>query len=314
MLHLERASFSGHETFPFRYAWLKKAVDAVSVDPTVFGGYDAMVRFGVGKNMVTSIRHWGLLTGVIEEAPKVANNRGRHLRVSSLGKKLLADDGWDPYLEDPATLWLLHWQIASQPKRATTWYWVFNHFNRTEFERRELVSELLKLADQHKWPRVAQSSVKRDVDCFVRTYAPARRSKRTVLEDTLDCPLVELGLIGPGATSNSYALHRGDHSSLPAEIVVYGLLDFFDRRFGDAKTVSTEELLFAAGAPGRILCLSEDGLMRRLDDISSITKTRLSYDETAGLRQVIIHDRPNSMQILERYYRGRQKAMKRQAS
>jgi hypothetical protein len=56
-------SFSGHETFVFRYTWLKKAVDAVRVDPRVFGQDNAIVTLGVGKNMVRSIRHWGLATG-----------------------------------------------------------------------------------------------------------------------------------------------------------------------------------------------------------------------------------------------------------
>jgi hypothetical protein len=36
-------SFSGHETFVFRYTWLKKAVDAVRVDPRVFGQDNAIV-------------------------------------------------------------------------------------------------------------------------------------------------------------------------------------------------------------------------------------------------------------------------------
>lgn len=54
----ERRSFSGHETFPFRYAWPKKAVEHAHADAYAFGAEDALVRFGVGKNMVSSIRHW----------------------------------------------------------------------------------------------------------------------------------------------------------------------------------------------------------------------------------------------------------------
>ena len=49
-------SFSGHETFVFRYGWLTKAVTAVTEDPGVFAREDAIVRLGVGKNMVRSIR------------------------------------------------------------------------------------------------------------------------------------------------------------------------------------------------------------------------------------------------------------------
>ena len=67
--------FSGHETFPIRYGWLKKAFDAVRAtedseddNREVFTGADAIARFGVGKNMVASMRHWATVTGVIEES------------------------------------------------------------------------------------------------------------------------------------------------------------------------------------------------------------------------------------------------------
>ena len=106
----DRGSFAGHETFPFRYTWLRKAFEAVQEDPEVFGRDDAMVLLGVGKNMVRSMRHWALVSGIIEEDPEVSQNRGRVLRPTELATRLLADDGWDPYLEDPATVWLLHWQ------------------------------------------------------------------------------------------------------------------------------------------------------------------------------------------------------------
>src|ERR1700726_329283 len=92
-------TFSGHETFPFRYPWLKKGYDAVRVDGDVFLRDNAITTLGVGKNMVRSIRHWCLTAGVLEED----RNGGKALRPTLLGKRLLADDGLDPYLEDPAT-------------------------------------------------------------------------------------------------------------------------------------------------------------------------------------------------------------------
>ena len=53
--------FSGHETFPLRYGWLKKAFDAVaaaeSVPTTksVFLDDNSIAQFGVGKNMLRSL-------------------------------------------------------------------------------------------------------------------------------------------------------------------------------------------------------------------------------------------------------------------
>jgi len=303
MPSIQQASFSGHETFPFRYTWLKKAVDRVREEPTVFGLDDAMVRFGVGKNMVGSIRHWGMVCGVLEEDTEIFNNRGRSLRVSKLGDQLLGTRGWDPYLEDPASLWLLHWQVANSPERATTWFWVFNHLNRLEFTRDDLVAEMLRLVEQHGWSRVAENSVKRDVDTFVRSYTAPRVTKKTVVEDTLDCPLVDLGLLGLGSDGATLTIRRGDHPSLPDEIFAYGLIEFLRLREHKSSTLSLEELLFTPGSPGRVFCLSEAGTLRRLDSLNHLTKGKLTYDETAGLKQVLVLEVPDPLHVLRAHYR-----------
>ncbi len=85
--------FAGHETFTLRYGWLKKAVDATHERQDIFLQDDALVTLGVGKNMVRSIRHWGLVTGILEDVP---NNRGRAIRPSTLGDLLFGPRGLDP--------------------------------------------------------------------------------------------------------------------------------------------------------------------------------------------------------------------------
>jgi len=71
-----KPQFSGHETFPLRYGWLKKVFDAVffyeqegriADTKNLFLSDDSIARFGVGKNMVSSMRHWANAAGVIEE-------------------------------------------------------------------------------------------------------------------------------------------------------------------------------------------------------------------------------------------------------
>ena len=44
-------SFSGHETFVFRYGWLKKGYDAVRENPQIFTDDQTIVILGVGKNL-----------------------------------------------------------------------------------------------------------------------------------------------------------------------------------------------------------------------------------------------------------------------
>ena len=93
------------------------------------------------------------------------------------GELLFADAGLDPYLEDPATLWLLHWQIAGNRTRATTWFWAFNYFHEPEFTREILSAALLKWTQISTKKAVAESSLKRDVEVFLRTYVRSRQGK-----------------------------------------------------------------------------------------------------------------------------------------
>src|SRR5690554_5286263 len=104
-----RPQFSGHETFPLRYGWLKKAYDAVdgrageSDAKTAFTRPESIAEFGVGKNMVLSLRHWATVTGMLVDVDGV-------ISTSSLGDLIFSENGLDPYLEYASTLWLLHWK------------------------------------------------------------------------------------------------------------------------------------------------------------------------------------------------------------
>ena len=115
-------SFSGHETFPIRYPWPAKAVEATDADPEVFQDDRAIATFGVGRNMVRAIRHWGLAAEVLE-----ADGRGRVV-PTDLGRAVFGLDGADLYCEDPGTAWLLHWLLCRDPARATLWHFVFGHW------------------------------------------------------------------------------------------------------------------------------------------------------------------------------------------
>lgn len=298
-----KASFSGHESFPLRYAWLKKSVDAVAQDRFAFAAPDAMVRLGVGKNMVSSMRHWGLTLGMLEEeSPRQSRGRVRPIRPSQLGQSLLADDGWDPYLEDPATLWLLQWHLVSRPERATTWWWVFNHYPGIVFTRAELQKGLEALiAQRPNWSRTTSASLKRDIDVFIRTYAPQRRGK-TGLEDTLDCPLAELGLIRESHQQQTFQIVRGTHASLRTDVFGYALTEYLAGRPVKAQTITLEELAFGEGSPGRVFCLDEAGLVRRLDQMELITAGDVVFDETAGLKQLYVHRLPEPIEMLKLCY------------
>ena len=183
--------FSGHQSFALRHTWLTKGVTACADDPAVFSAPDALVRLGVGKNMVEAIKYWCLATRVIE--PSVS--RRTCYEPTDLGRLLfVGEDAWDPYLEDQGSLWLLHWLMATNQTMASTAWYAFNHWLGLEFTRVGLENALSTLAKQ-KGTRVAPNSISRDVAVFIRTYSGASGERGESPEDRVDSPLAELRLV-----------------------------------------------------------------------------------------------------------------------
>ncbi len=298
-------SFSGHETFPFRHGWLKKGVDAVSSDPTFFARERALIDLGVGKNMVSSIRHWCLAVGLIEES---CEHRGQFV-VTELGRLIFSNGGFDPYLEDPGTLWLIHWMLASNFKGATTWFWMFCNWNGVEFTRDRIAYEIQSWLEKQGYKPISDNSLKRDIDCFARTYVHSRNSKSSVIEDTLDCPLVDLRLIGELADGKTFQFQRGPQVSLPDEIFAFAVAEFWNKGGNQARSIAFERVAYDAGSPGRVFKLDEDSLAARLETIGEVTRGAFTYDETAGLKQVYRHKEIGSSALLQGYYT--RKAFKR---
>jgi hypothetical protein len=277
-------SFAGHETFVFRHGWLTKAVEAVGNDSRVFSNPEAIVLLGVGKNMVRSIRHWGLATSVLVEEPKT---RGTSLRVSEFGDLLFGPAGVDRYLEDANTLWLIHWQLLSNVGRSTTWRWAFSQFPSNEFTRDGLVESLLGGVRRAGQEVPSEHSVRRDVDVFLRTYIANRATSADLLEDSLDCPLAELEIIDQlGSSGGPYRLVRGPKPTLNDYVFAFAVSDFWNRIAPDRESLSFTDLAYGESSPGAVFKLDENSLIERLERLETTTCGDLAYAETAGLKQL----------------------------
>ena len=292
--------FSGHETFAFRYGWLKKGVDAVQSDPNIFNSKDAIVRLGVGKNMVRSIRHWCLATHLITDQPE-PENQHRVLHVTEIGTKLLSNNGWDPYLEDFASLWLLHWLLVTNPVKAAAWHVVFTSFVQPDFTKRELL-RFIGSFTEGKGVKVSQNSINRDIDCLIHTYMPSRNTKDNLIEDSLDCPLVELGLIQSMFDTDTCRFSIGPKPSLPISIFGFALNDYFDSEAGTRQTINFQSCLYGVGSPGQVFKLDENSLIEYIEILQDLTSGDIQIDETAGLKQVYRQKSLDSIQLLEDYY------------
>ena len=130
-----KPSFSGHETFALRYGWLEKSFQAtVSSSENPFTSEDSIAHFGVGRNMVTAIRHWAVATGFL-------TNLENELTVSDYAKSLM-DDARDPFLENINSIWKIHYELVKNPKN-TTLHYLFCYLNESAFDRSLIYSRIL---------------------------------------------------------------------------------------------------------------------------------------------------------------------------
>ena len=279
-----KTRFAGHETFPLRRLWLRKAFEAVREDEeqnknNTFDKDYGIVRFGVGKNMVTAIRHWAQVFRIVEE-----NKEGGSYRVSRLGHRLFDDEaGLDPFMEKISTIWLLHWFVASDVERATTWFYAFNHLNAQSFDRDSLTEALALLCKRLERSRSSTATLKRDVECFVRSYVA--KVGAGAVDDQIESVLGELGLIKE-VSSRSFEFRRGAKPTLHDGVFLFALEEFWQNWAPRQSTLSVDAIVYEPGSPGRVFKLDEHAVVDRLVAIDVASQGSYAWSDTAGVRNV----------------------------
>ncbi len=226
-----------------------------------------MVELGVGKNMVRSIRFW---VEVMNVASPVG--QGYALEPTPFGHGVFADDGFDPFLEDVRTLWLLHWHLTTHAENPVfAWRYLLNHWPHAELTRSETLAAFRRESENAGLSH-SDVTLGLHLDVFLRTYLPSRAS--TSAEDSIDGPLVELALLQhvgeqrvgeTGRREPVYAFRREPKPEITAELFEYCLHDFWQQwRPGEA-TLTFREVATAPCSIGQVFKLPEDDVRARLD-------------------------------------------------
>jgi len=271
--------FSGHESFHCRPYWLKKGFDFNS-QSRLFSDPEAPVYLGVGKNMVSSIRFWLKSFGIVDKDEN----------IEGLSMLLFSDDGWDPYLEDEGTLWLLHYKLITEGY-ASIYYLVFNELRRKRpiFNQKHFL-DLVK----EKQITVSPNTLKTDFQAFNRTYVA--KSKGKDIEDNFSGILTELNLVNE--TPEGLEIEPKNRQELPLHILLFCILETNP----DTSSISFELLYNEDKSVGRIFALSQQGLNQLLEELDEEFDW-LNYSNEAGIRELQIKKRPvSNIKILEEYY------------
>lgn len=283
MPSIERYIFSGHESFPCKTLWLKKGYDFID-GKNNFNAVDSVVKLGVGKNMVASIRYWLKTFGLVKEGS-----------LTEVARFVFADNsGMDPYIEDLGTIWLLHYLLISS-REATLYNLLFTRFQRERrvFERQHIISFVKRyMAEKEKLKTYNENTVKKDVAVLLQNYVQPMKAQAMEDYSTL---LIDLDLIMT-TDGKQYMFNQEGKRQLPPDILMYAILE--EKKSDKSVDYDTLQNI------GLMFCLNDMELIAALSLLQERYPDVIRYSDTAGLRQVQFLKKVESMDVLRQYYQN----------
>lgn len=295
---MEKLSFSGHETFSCKQFWLYKGFNFVNNGKS-FKSPDSVIDLGVGKNMVASIRFWMKAFNLTDVDDKLTE-----LSEKIFGNPELNLKGYDPYLEDIGTEWLLHYQLVKS-KRSSIYNLVFTEFRmeRPEFTKTHLHNFLKRKCEEISPKFYNESTIKKDISVFIRTYLSIKDPKNKIDED-YSTIFQDLNLISYIKTKNFddeivdyFKIENQNRKEISHHIFLFSILD--NEEYGNSLNLNQ---IF--DNESRIFVINKECTQHLIHSISNdeIYKGKVTFSETAGTQLLQFKDNINKWEVLNNHY------------
>ena len=282
---VKKYTFSGHESFPCKTLWLKKGYDFV-VAGDDFNSPEAVIGLGVGKNMVASIRFWLRVFGIMEND-----------KPTELAYYLFNDqNGKDKYLEDIATLWLLHFNLVfSEEATLYNMFFCGVQRERTHFEREQVLTYVkMKMVEANKMTLFNVNTVKKDIGVLLQNYTLPRKAQSN---EDFSSLLIDLDLIRQSSEGKGYYFNVDGKRKVTKEIFLYGLLKLKEQE-GD-NTIPFDTIQERVGL---VFCMQDFETIEMLKLLASDYSQYFAYSDVAGIKQIQFIKELYDKQVLDDYY------------
>lgn len=275
----------GHEKFVLREGWLNKGIIQVEQNPTVFLGKEAPDAFGIGNNMVKSLRYWLKAFGLIVEKGTL----GVHL--SSCGKII---SECDPYFEDIFTLWVLHSNIVHNAEDATAWHLFFNNCDVEDIEKEQIMQMMIRELNKYTNNMAySERSLRNDVDVILSMYGNVKEMLDP--EDKNISPLAQLDLLK--SVDGVYSKIQPDRR----KVSEWNVLCELARHLSDKEFVSIDEISEGIGSIRAIYQMGSVAVNEYLDKLDTMGYIRV--DRTAGLDMIYRIKNLSLESVMREYYK-----------
>lgn len=241
-----------------------------------------MVKLGVGKNMVASIRFWLRAFGLsnMDDVTKIAD----YLFNS--------DTGRDPYSEDLNTLWLLHFLLVNY-RVASLYNLVFVDYQRErkEFTRSELQTYIRRKCSVPEQKNIYnENTVKKDIGVLLKNYVSPKDLKN--IED-FSALLIGLNLI-ISKPQDTYYFREVTVKEIAPEVILFALLSLGDSEM----TISLDGLQRIS----LIFCLPMISLIEIIRSLEQLYPGSIVFSDNSGIKNVQFRKELDKFDVLDNYY------------
>lgn len=277
----------GHEKFSLRDGWIGKALKNIDTSSEteysdVFLRKDAPDIFGIGNNMVKSLRYWMRALGLSEE------KSGTGVKLTPIGTTIKK---YDPYFEDIFSVWITHAMISTNFEEATTWYLFFNDFDVIDF-RKDIVFDSLQRELLGYVEKFSEKSLHNDIDVLLNMYS---KDKEVVdPEDKALSPFVRLGLVR--YKDGEYTKEHPDKRKVNEWIILF----YLTIKYNNGDSVSINDLIEGKESISSLFQLTPTHTNELLDKLDSRGYVRVN--RTAGLDVVYMETDLKPEEVMREYY------------
>ena len=289
--------FSGHDTFHCKEQWLLKGLQLIDnqEDGSIFKSDSAIYKLGVGKNMVRSIHYWLKSFALIDDEDK----------FSPYSKYLFLSEKYDPFLENPSTLYILQYLIASK-KYASIFSLIFKDFfadkTNNEFTELQIISFIKRILSENNIKKFTENTIKSDFKVFIKSYVPPKKNIKTI-EDDFSAPLLGLKFLSDTGRKNDlnqtvFKVNKTIRKDLSEFAFGFCVLDYFDLQ-------ASIDFTDLATTLGSYLCLNIEGLEEISERLCQNNK-RFTFKSDAGVKQLQIKNADLYLkeEMLNKIYQG----------
>lgn len=271
-----KTSFSGHEKFDCKVAWLPLAYQDINA---IYNNIENAISItGLGSNKVKSLKQW--------------INKFTLVSKETFSKQAQIIFEYDPYLEQVESLWILHAYISQNFEKATLYNLFFNEFFIPNFTKESLLERTKEWCDNNH-VKMSPNTLESDVNVFIKMYL--KSNTKSEFSSSLFSDLNLLHKIG-----NEYIFNVKNPAELSDMTFFYIFLYFI--RENKEQAISVKDLQYGKMSLQYTLGLTEEKLLEKLEKLSELSNGTIVYQEAAGIKQIYLNSRQDLTEALKNVY------------